>query len=209
MTTLGLEFSSEQRSVAVARDGSAMAAGGRETRAFAMIEEALEQARVRREEVECLAVGVGPGSYTGIRIAISIAQGWQLARGIRLLGVSSAECLAEQAKERGLSGIVRIVIDAQRGEFYLAQYQISKAGVQLSEPLRIVSAKDVAPDAQKVLVGPDVSTFDSNAIRMFPEAAALVRLAVHRNDFIAGEKLEPIYLRETTFVKAPPPRTIS
>src|SRR6185369_14354153 len=101
MTTLGLEFSSEQRSVAVARDGailgSAMAAGGRETRAFAMIEDALEQARVHREEVECLAVGLGPGSYTGIRIAISIAQGWQFARRIKLLGVSSVECLAEQA----------------------------------------------------------------------------------------------------------------
>jgi tRNA threonylcarbamoyladenosine biosynthesis protein TsaB len=213
MTTLGLEFSSEQRSVAVARDGavlgSAMAAGGRETRAFAMIEEALEQAGVRREEVECLALGVGPGSYTGIRIAISIAQGWQLARGIKLLGVSSAECLAEQAKERGLSGIVRIVIDAQRGEFYLAEYQISKGAVQPIEPLRIVSATAIAPDAQKVLVGPDVSAADSNAIRMFPEAAVLVRLAADRDDFVPGEKLEPIYLRETTFVKAPPPRTIS
>jgi tRNA threonylcarbamoyladenosine biosynthesis protein TsaB len=213
MTILGLEFSSEQRSVAVGRDGvilgSAMAAGGRETRAFAMIEEALEKAGIRREEVECLAVGVGPGSYTGIRIDISIAQGWQLARGIKLLGVSSVECLAEQAKERGLSGIVRIVIDAQRGEFYHAEYQISKAAVQPIEALRIVSAKEVAPNSQQFLVGPDVSASNSNTIRMFPEAAALVRLAAHRNDFVAGEKLEPIYLRETTFVKAPPPRTIS
>jgi len=41
-----------------------------------------------------------------------------------------------------------------------------------------------------------------------PTAAMLARLAAERSDFIAGEKLEPIYLRETSFVKAPPPRIV-
>ncbi|MEI9863786.1 MAG: tRNA (adenosine(37)-N6)-threonylcarbamoyltransferase complex dimerization subunit type 1 TsaB [Limisphaerales bacterium] len=89
MTILALEFSSAQRSVALARDGFVLAeaseAGGRETHAFGMIEKVLATAKIRREEIDCLAIGLGPGSYTGIRVALSIAQGWQLAREVKLL----------------------------------------------------------------------------------------------------------------------------
>ena len=77
-----------------------------------------------------IAVGLGPGSYTGIRVAISMAQGWQLARGVKLLGVSSAECLAAQAQAEKIFGRVNVVIDAQRNEFYLATYEISPRGWQ-------------------------------------------------------------------------------
>jgi len=82
---LALEFSSSQRSVAVARAGRVLAetseAGGRETHAFGMIEKVLAAAKIGRAEIECLAVGLGPGSYTGIRVALSIAQGgnWRRA----------------------------------------------------------------------------------------------------------------------------------
>ena len=90
MTILALEFSSSQRSVAVARDGQVLAeaatAGGREMNAFSLIERVLAEARLGRDQIDCLAVGLGPGSYTGIRVALAIAQGWQLARPIRLLG---------------------------------------------------------------------------------------------------------------------------
>ena len=97
MTILALEFSSEQRSVALARDGAILAeatesGGYRVTHAFRLIEKVLEQAKMPRDEIEVIAVGLGPGSYTGIRAAIAIAQGWQLARGVKLLGVGSAEC---------------------------------------------------------------------------------------------------------------------
>ena len=80
MTILALEFSSTQRSVALARDGVVLAeaseTGGRGANAFGMIETVLETAKFAREAVEVLAVGLGPGSYTGIRVALSVAQGW-------------------------------------------------------------------------------------------------------------------------------------
>src|SRR5689334_10279029 len=101
MKILAVEFASPQRSVALVdtdantRSRFALSevieTGTRSTHAFKMIEEALSQAQVEREQVECLAIGLGPGSYTGIRIAIAIAQGWQLARDVKLLGISSAE----------------------------------------------------------------------------------------------------------------------
>ena len=94
MTVLALEFSSARRSVALARGGTFLAeaveqTGGRGTNAFGLIEKALADAKIAREEIELIAVGLGPGSYTGIRAAIAVAQGWQLARGTKLLGVSS------------------------------------------------------------------------------------------------------------------------
>src|SRR5438045_9742121 len=99
MKILALEFSSSKRSVALAQSdasgGIAILAtaqeGGRETGPLRMIEDSLNQAHWSRADVECIAVGLGPGSYTGIRIAISIAQGWQLERGLQLLGRRSGE----------------------------------------------------------------------------------------------------------------------
>ena len=61
---------------------------------LALVERALAQANCRREEIAVVAVGLGPGSYTGIRSAIALAQGWQLGRGVKTLGISSVECLA-------------------------------------------------------------------------------------------------------------------
>ncbi len=99
--------------------------GAAGTNAFGLIEKVLAAAEIGREKIEVLAVGLGPGSYSGVRVALSIAQGWQLARRVKLLGVSSAECLAAQAQAEKIFGRVNVVIDAQRNEFYLAAYEIS------------------------------------------------------------------------------------
>ena len=148
MKILALEFSSEQRSVAVVENGTVLGEAreraGKHTQAFALIEAALKEARIEREQVDCIAVGLGPGSYMGTRIAIAIAQGWQLARSIKVAGISSAAALARQGKEA--SG--------------------------------------------------------------FPEARTIATLAGEQQCFVSADQLEPIYLRETSFVKAPPPRTI-
>jgi tRNA threonylcarbamoyladenosine biosynthesis protein TsaB len=210
MTILALEFSSSQRSVAIARDGivlfEAAETGGRNTAAFGMIEKVLADAKIRREQIGALCIGLGPGSYTGIRSAISIAQGWQLAREIKLLGVSSVEAIAAQAQAEKIFGRVNVVIDAQRNEFYLASFEISADGWREISPLKIVPLAEVRSraDAGEILAGPEAEKWFANGRIIFPRAAVLARLAAGRNDFVAGEKLEPVYLRETDFVKSPP-----
>jgi tRNA threonylcarbamoyl adenosine modification protein YeaZ len=175
-----------------------------------MIEEALRDAQLEREQIDCVAVGLGPGSYSGIRAAIAFAQGWQLARNVKLLGVSSAECIAEQAVADGLTGPINIIIDAQRNEFYLAQYDLSEKGPVEVQPLRLVTLAEVQQleRAGQTLIGPEVTKWFPGARIVFPRAAVLGQIALRRDDFVPGEKLEPIYLRETSFVKAPPPRII-
>ncbi len=213
MKILALEFSSTRRSVAVAEQtdsgvvirGTAQEIGQRETRAFSLIEAALREASFPRDSIDYLAVGLGPGSYTGIRVAISLAQGWQLARHVRVIGLSSVESLAEQARAGGINGEVNIVIDAQRNEFYLANYQVSGKAALLKERLQIVSAAEVNRRiaSNEIVIGPDLKEAVAEAREVWPDASTLARLATGREDFVDGSQLEPIYLRPIAFVKAP------
>lgn len=213
MKILALEFSSAQRSVAVANGATiseVIETGPGGTQAFAMIERVLREAKLEREQIERIAIGLGPGSYTGSRAALSIAQGWQLARGVKLLGVSSVEAMAAEAQAQNIFGRVNVIVDAQRGEVYVAKFQISSETRTEIEPLRIGAPTEVKSLAtlEEVFVGPEVTRWFAAGKILFPRAATLTQLAINRNDFAPGEKLEPIYLRETTFVKAPPPRVI-
>lgn len=220
MKILALEFSSEERSVATADApaqefvevlGAATETGGRSVKALGMVETALQQAKLRREQIDCIAVGLGPGSYTGIRAAISLAQGWQFALAVKLLGISSVECLASQAQAAGLVGDVTFIIDAQRGEFYLAEYTVSSSAMREISSVQIVSRLEVEKHIGRghIVVGPQADThFPGYAKNLFPDARALARLAAGRTNFVSAEKLEPIYLREAQFVKAPPRRAL-
>ena len=242
MKILALEFSSPQRSVAVAsldrRDELAESetppvaalmgthlprpsqvsvsevietARGHSTKPLGMVEAALKGAGLEREQIECIVVGLGPGSYTGIRVAIALAQGWQLATGVKLLGISSAESIATQAQADGFSGQACVVIDAQREEFYVASYELAAMEHREISPLRLAALSEVRERerAGETLIGPEVMRWFSGARVAFPQAAAMARLALRRSDFDAGEDLSPIYLRETSFVKAPLPRNIT
>jgi tRNA threonylcarbamoyladenosine biosynthesis protein TsaB len=247
MKILALEFSSPQRSVAVLREPEMEASEVVEARpgamrALSMVAESLRLAKLEREEIDCVVVGVGPGSYTGIRAAIALAQGWQLSRGVRLLGISSAECLAAVAVSENMTGRVSCVIDAQRDEFYLVSYELFNVrasneppdnpdlsapageavhqkhsssgtfsgGWREIEPLHLTSLAEVQERvrAGQVLIGPEVSRWFATAQTVFPRASTLAKLAGQRKDDVAGEKLEPIYLRATNFVKAQPPRLL-
>ena len=108
--------------------------------------------------------------------------------------------LAAQAQAEKTFGRVNVVIDAQRGEFYLSAWEISAAARKEITPLKIASAAEIEAlkTAGEICVGPEAGKV------LFPSAAMLAQLASPRADFVSGEKLEPIYLRETTFVKAAP-----
>jgi tRNA threonylcarbamoyladenosine biosynthesis protein TsaB len=216
MRVLAIEFSTARRSVAVisASGGSAFAVAGaaktngRPGGALALVEQALRESGIEREHIDCLAIGLGPGSYTGIRGAIALAQGWQIARSIKLLGISSIECLACQAQRAGIFGRVNIVINAQRNEFYLAAYEIDKTQGHEVERLHLASRGEIERRVsdREIILGPEIKDHFPAGQLLFPEAGFLGELALGRTDFIPGEKLEPIYLRETSFVKAPVPR---
>jgi len=215
MKILALEFSSAQRSVAVAGNGVPLREVIEPGRAntmqpCAMITAALAAAGRERADIEAVVVGLGPGSYTGIRAAIAVAQGWQLARGVKLLGVSSVAAIAHQAHGDGWRGPVHVVVDAQRGEWYLATWELTDAAAREAVPLRLAGAAEVAERASAGggVIGPEAPRCVPPGRLVFPRAATLAALAAGRADFVDGPQLEPIYLRAATFLKAPAPRVL-
>lgn len=210
MKILALELSSPLRSVAVtdgARRGYAEEASGRETRPFALVEAALREAGMVREEIECIAVGLGPGSNAGVRTAIAIAQGWQLARGVKLLGLSSAEAVAVDAgKQHALASVV-VGIDARAGELFVSRYDVSNVEQpKLMEPFRAASLEEIEAQAFFRMDGLASAAPSQTAAALRPDARTLAALATHRMDYVRGETLEPVPLRPVQFVKAPLPK---
>lgn len=214
---LALEFSSPQRSVAVqaAPHGPVVElidpTPGRNMQPFALIESALQQAGLEREAITTIVVGLGPGSYSGIRVALALAQGWQLATGVKLIGVSSAASIAAQAVATGgITGKFDVIIDAQRGEFYRAGFANHNGAAQELGPLELVSATTVRTleASGDLLIGPEVARWFPAGRIVFPTATQLLHLAQTNAGATSDGVLEPIYLREPTFVKAPPPRVL-
>ena len=207
MKILALEFSSRQRSLAVTDDAdvlSEITTDRLKIGPLMLIEQALDQAQINREEIQCLALGIGPGSYTGIRSAIAVVQGWQLARDTPLCAVSSAEILAATARRNGLRGETHFIIDAQRHEYYHCAWQLDDQAQLETTPLSIIG---VASAAELKTYGTDAAGFPS-CEPLYPSAAVLAQLAAARPGRIRGCEIEPIYLRPTEFTKAPPPRQL-
>jgi tRNA threonylcarbamoyl adenosine modification protein YeaZ len=214
MWTLAFEFSSDVRSVAVVRSAGEPSVAGfasvrevRRTPGLALVEAALREAGVRREEITRLAVGLGPGSYTGIRIALALVQGWQLATGVPSVGLRSADVLAEQEWRRGVRGRLHLVVDAQKGDLYHGPYELDEAGWAATQPLAIVPAATLQNDGERWIT-PEPAPRLAWAEAVFPDAGTLGRLAAASAALRPAFQLEPVYLRETAFIKAPPLRAI-
>jgi len=182
--------------------------GSRGTRAFQLITTVLKEAAWERDDVDTIAVGLGPGSYHGVRVAIAIAQGWSVAKHLRLIGVSSADALAAMLVLKGQQAPFIVVIDAQRGEFYRADYTVESGVAREVCALRLAKTAEIHDclNSGKNVFGPDSADRLPGIREAFPTAATVGFLAARMPTETSGASLEPIYLREPAFVKAPPPR---
>jgi tRNA threonylcarbamoyladenosine biosynthesis protein TsaB len=113
----------------------------------AAVEEALAAADLRLGDLAGIAVGIGPGSFTGLRVGLSYAKGLAAASGIALMGVPSLDAIA-LAAAAGLDPdwLVCPVLDARRGEVYAALYRfdgdaLEKLGDDLALPATALATK--------------------------------------------------------------------
>ncbi len=111
---------------------------GHATRLLPLANDLLVEARIDWPELERIAIGTGPGTFTGLRIGIATARGLAQSLGVELVGVSSLRALAHGASDHAQR--VLAVIDARRGEVFLAAYE---GGQELIAP-RAVSPDGVA-----------------------------------------------------------------
>lgn len=210
---LGIETAAELVGVALADDlgplGGAWLRGGRrhaEVLAPA-IEHVLDHAGVSMKELDALAVDVGPGLFTGLRVGVATAQGLAHGLGIGVVAVTSVAVLAREAYDAGWQGQVAAVVDARRGEVFAARYggptheldpPARYAPAALAETLRSV------PDLLVVGTGAhrDASAFAGLRVGgvVHPSPRALVQVAAGRLGAgarpLAPAELRPVYLRE-------------
>lgn len=116
-----------------------------------VIGEALAGAGCTYEDIARIAVAVGPGSFTGVRVGVATARGLALALGIPAVGVSTLAGLAAEARAMYPGMPVLIGIDARRGEVYAQAYD--SAGLATTEPRVATLAALVSQAAGHVLAG--------------------------------------------------------
>ncbi len=157
--------------------------------------EPLREALAAASDLQRIIVGTGPGSYSGVRVGIAVANGLAVATGADLLGVPSLGSLFA-------SGMV--VGDARRGAFFVAQVE----GYRLVAAARVVSAEELTVCVADALqAGTIVATMDptipldlAGIEKRTPQAKDLGRIAAAWQ--CANSPIEPVYIREPYITKA-------
>jgi tRNA threonylcarbamoyladenosine biosynthesis protein TsaB len=128
---------------------------GHATRLLPLVARVMERAGIGWDRVDRIAVGVGPGTFTGLRIGIATARALARGRGIPLVGVSTLQSLAmarphPDAVPAGLDAVLA-VLDARRGEVFAAAWRMDEVGEFESA---LLPQRVVAPEALAELVTP-------------------------------------------------------
>ena len=137
MLVLALDTSSYVGTVCVTRAGELLAEWSAFVRAshgetlLPHVERALSLAGIRLGEIDLFTVGIGPGSFTGVRIGVATAKGLALAEKKPIVGVTSLRVLA--AGISAGAGLVVPLLDAHKGELYAAAYARDEAGVLVEQ----------------------------------------------------------------------------
>ena len=143
-TAVGLRLT--DGSTLQARDDPAPGAHpGHATRLLELTHTLLTQAGIGWSSVERIAVGAGPGTFTGLRVGVATARGLAQSLEVELVSVSSLRALAEPAAEAA-EGAVLAAIDARRGEVFVAGYQTGEEpSNELDSPHELISPRALPP----------------------------------------------------------------
>lgn len=170
-----------------------------------MVEEVMAEAEIEPRDLDLIAATVGPGSFTGVRIAIAAARGLALVTDAKLYGTDSLTVMARTARQtEPPGGSFAIAVDARRGMLYFGLFDA--AGKKLDGP-RLVTAGEafrLLPEDLRVALGngADILAEEARARGreisisrpdLQPVAAALAAIALESNP--TTENLRPLYLR--------------
>ena len=143
----------ETRSIEVAASVEVEARRASNTQLAPRIDAVLSDLGVARADIACVCVGRGPGSFTGVRIAMATAKGIASALGVGLVGVSSLDAVAWNAQVAGVRGRLAVVADAMRKEVYPVRYVLDERGAERLEADRVVKAEVAADELRAGAAG--------------------------------------------------------
>ncbi len=144
---LGLGLLDADRSaVTVVASAEVEARRASNTQLVPRIDRLCAEAGAVRDEIACVAAGRGPGSFTGVRIALATAKGIASALGAALVGVSSLDAVAWGLWDAGLRGTGAVVADAMRREVYPVRFSLTDGGAVRLTADRVVKAAEAAEE---------------------------------------------------------------
>ncbi len=235
MTILALETSTEAFSIALEHSGQRyshfeIAPRKHGDLLLPTVDRLLQEASCSIEDVKQVVYGCGPGAFTGVRIAVSAAQGLALGVDANLIGVSSLQNLALQAFEKTSANLAIVAMDARMGEVYFAVFRRSESESGMLFPELVTEQQVVAPESlspmtvsdsesivaigsgwneygtqlrQTLSVSPEFSLFD-----LFPDANTAITLSKHSSLQCSAHQPEeavPLYLRNNVAKKSQKP----
>lgn len=177
------------------------------------LESLLKEKGLTASAITAMAVAVGPGSFTGIRVGLATAEGFAMPHSLPVYGIPTLDGLAENLRAAGVLGEVLCLIDAQRGECFVGYYQVESQGFQELEPAAILTLPAIAEkiSAPTWVVGPGALKYEKELKQLAgskgrwvesvlhqPSAMSLARIAHHQ--WKEGKRpsvmdLKPLYLR--------------
>ena len=178
-----------------------------------MAEDVLKKLSLSYSDVGLLATSVGPGSFTGVRIGVSLVKGLAFGKNIPCVGVSTIEALAENLS--GLSGLIIPVMDARRNQVYTATFNSDGEKLTRLTEDRALSLSDLAEElkstdkpiylvgdgygvAKAALCGLGVRTENTPKVLINENAASVGLVALRKfesGEAVSDSDISPIYLR--------------
>lgn len=217
MITLGIETSGHSGSVALVRDGAVLGETdlSREGRRHARtlipeLRHLLQDASLSPQDVDTLAVSIGPGSFTGLRVGVACAKVWAFATGASIVAVETLKAVAHQSASN--TQRLHVISDAQRGELFVGSFERRAENVwHQCRPIAIIPTDEWIEQLQptEVVSGPGVAKLQESLAEIcllepsshwIPSArstAALGEQSAQAGDFADPWSLEPKYLRKS------------
>ncbi len=168
---------------------------------MAVVEGALQKAEIAFSDIGSIAVSIGPGSFTGVRVGVSAARGFAMALGIPASSVTTLEALAAEVRESFGARQVLSALDAGRGEINAAFYDGAGGVIQAPSVMSLADAVDLARSSGAVVTGSAAqmiiqgqtalqigSTLATADIRFYAQIAAGRKMG--------DERPKPLYLRD-------------
>ncbi|PSQ95580.1 MAG: tRNA (adenosine(37)-N6)-threonylcarbamoyltransferase complex dimerization subunit type 1 TsaB [Bacteroidetes bacterium SW_9_63_38] len=232
MTLLALETATTTCGTALLREGRVLVETHlhrprvHSERLTPLIEDVLRQADVAASALDAVAVSMGPGSYTGLRIGVSTAKGWALSTGADLVGVPTLEAYAAQCRPMTEPGdVVAALLDARRDEVYAGAFRRTADGLVEHAPTKALTVDALADwigtvEGRLWLVGDGgeksraaLDDTGTNRRLLTPDimtpSAAWVGRCGHRRLVEEGgsdvASVEPLYVKEVHATPSPSP----
>ena len=196
-------------------------------RLLPMIDSVLAEANVTLSALNGLIFGQGPGSFTGVRIGVGVAQGLAFSANLPVVGVSSLQAMAQQAYiDHGEEQVIA-AIDARMAEVYNGYFQLDENNImQAQQAEAVTSPAKLGELMATIMIKPsyavgsgwdaypealaELKRNDTSPTILFPSATAMLVVGAHK--FLLGqgvnaEHAQPVYVRDTVSWKKLPGKT--